>query len=188
MARYLDVIDLPLPIEGAFDYLADFARSAEWDPGVVAAERLTPGAPRLGSRFRVVASFLGRRLPLEYEIAALERPSRLVLVGGDASLRSVDEISFAPRPGGTRVTYEARLELGGWRRLADPLLQLAFQRIGRAAARGLRRHAATRAAGGAESPAPRSPRRARSARASGIARKSRRTSHGRTHGSAAHER
>ena len=143
MARYLDVIDLPLPIEGAFDYLADFARTAEWDPGVVAAERLTPGTPRVGSRFRVVASFLGRRLPIEYEIAALERPSRLVLVGGDASLRSVDEISFAPRPGGTRVTYEARLEPAGLAALADPLLQLVFPSIGRAAVRGLRARAAT---------------------------------------------
>jgi carbon monoxide dehydrogenase subunit G len=167
MARYLDVIDLPLPIEAAFDYLADFARSAEWDPGVVEAERLTPGAPRRGSRFRVVASFLGRRIPMEYEIAELERPSRLVLVGGDAALRSVDEISFAPRAGGTRVTYEARLELGGWRRLADPLLHLAFQRVGRAAARGL--HEAAARAAGVSGSTRRGPQRTTSVRPAGRA-------------------
>ena len=54
MARYVDAIDLPIPLEQAFDYLADFSRTAEWDPGVVEAERLTPGPPRRGSRFRVV--------------------------------------------------------------------------------------------------------------------------------------
>ena len=138
MARYVDAIDLPIPIEQAFDYLADFSRTAEWDPGVCEARRLTWGEVRLGSRFGLRVRFLGRRIPLEYRITEFERPSRLVLRGGDSSLRSIDEITFAPRPGGTRVTYEARLELGGIRRVVDPLLHLLFQRIGRVAVRGLR--------------------------------------------------
>jgi uncharacterized protein YndB with AHSA1/START domain len=138
MARYVDAIDLPIPIEEAFDYLADFSRTAEWDPGVCDARRLTRGEIRLGSRFEVTVSFLGRRVPLEYRITEFERPSRLVLTGGDSSLRSIDEITFVSRRGGTRVTYEACLELVGIRRLADPALDLLFQRAGRLAVRGLR--------------------------------------------------
>jgi hypothetical protein len=138
MARYVDAINLPICAEKAFDYLADFSRTVEWDPSVVEARRLTRGKVRLGSSFGVSVSFLGRRVPLKYRIAAFERPSRLVLSGGDSSLRSIDEITFVSRPGGTRVTYEARLELTGIRRLADPILDLLFQRIGRLAVRGLR--------------------------------------------------
>jgi len=138
MARYIDAIDLPIPVEEAFDYLADFSRTAEWDPGVVSAERLTRGPIGRGSRFRVDVSFLRRRLPLEYRIEVFERPHHLVLEGGDGSIRSVDEISFAPRNGGTRVTYEANLELTGVLSLADPILDVLFQRIGRFAVRGLR--------------------------------------------------
>ncbi|MGH0031090.1 MAG: SRPBCC family protein [Myxococcota bacterium] len=138
MARFVDAIDLPLPIEEAFDYLADFSRTAEWDPGVEEASRITRGEIRVGSRFRVTASFFGRRVPLEYRIHELERPTRLVLRGEDASLVSIDEITLVPRPGGTRVTYEARLELSGLRRIADPLLDLLFQRVGSQAAEGLR--------------------------------------------------
>lgn len=138
MARYVDAIDLPMSVEEAFDYLADFSRTAEWDPSVVEARRRTRGKVRLGSSFRVSVSFLGRRVPLEYRITEFERPSRLVLSGGDASLRSIDEVTFVSRPGGTRVTYEARLELTGIRRLADPILDVLFQRLGRLAMRGLR--------------------------------------------------
>lgn len=138
MARYVDAIDLPIPIEDAFDYLADFSRTVEWDPGVVEGRKLTRGPVGLGSRFRVTVSVLGVRTPLEYEITEFERPSRLVLSGGDASLRSVDELTFVSRDGGTRVTYEACLELVGIRRLADPILDLLFQRVGRLAVRGLR--------------------------------------------------
>lgn len=143
MARYVDAIDLPVPVEEAFDYLADFATTAEWDPGIVEARRLSRGPIRLGSRFRVVASVWGVRVPLEYRITEYERPTRLVLTGLGA-VESVDEITFTPRRGGTRVTYEARLELRGLQKLADPLLDVLLQRIGRLAVRGLRERMARR--------------------------------------------
>lgn len=144
VARYVDAIDLPMTPEEVFDFLADFSRTPEWDPGVVEAERLSGGPIGLGSRFRVVVSFLGRQLPLEYEITAFERPQRLVLRGGDDSLTSLDEITFVSRPGGTRVTYEAQVRLTGVARFADPLLQLLFQRVGDLAVRGLREWASGR--------------------------------------------
>lgn len=153
MARYVDAIDLPIPIEEAFDYLADFSRTAEWDPGVSGAERLTSGPIGAGSRFRVVVSLLGRSLPIEYEITTFERPTRLVLTGADDGFTSVDEITFVERGAGTRVTYEARIELAGLRRIADPLLDVLFQRIGRLAVRGLRERMA------GEAPRPRASRR-----------------------------
>lgn len=138
MARFIDAIDIQLDLPSAFEYLADFSRTAEWDPGVERATRLTPGEPALGSRFEVVVSFLGRKMPLDYEITRFDPPHALVLAGGDETLRSDDEINFVERGGGTRIFYEARLELLGIRRIADPLLDLLFQRVGRLATRGLR--------------------------------------------------
>ena len=138
MARYVDAIDLPLPTEQAFAYLADFSNTQAWDPGVVSAQRLARGEIGLGSRFRVVVRFAGRTLSLDYEITAFEPPTRLVLRGSDGQIESIDELGFVPREGGTRVTYEACLELVGIRRLADPILDLLFQRVGRLAVRGLR--------------------------------------------------
>jgi hypothetical protein len=49
MARFVDAIDLPLPIEQAFDDLADFSHIAEWDPGVAEARQLDDGQVRLGA-------------------------------------------------------------------------------------------------------------------------------------------
>lgn len=86
MARSIDAIDLPIPVEDSFDYLADFSGTAEWDPGVAEAERITRGPVRLGSRSREEVSVLGRRIPLEDQITEYERPTRLVLSGGDKSI------------------------------------------------------------------------------------------------------
>ena len=138
MARYLETIDVPLSPEKAFEYMSTFSNTAEWDPGVVEAERLDTGPVREGSTFRVVVSFLGRRIELVYEITAFEPPGRVVLIGENESCVSEDEITFAPRGDGTRITYDARLRLKGPLALFDPGLQLSFLWIGRQAVAGLR--------------------------------------------------
>jgi hypothetical protein len=146
MARFVDAIDLPLTPAAAFALVADFARLPEWDPGAAAARRLDPGPLGFGSRFEVTYDFLGRRLALAYQVASYEAPRRVVLRGGNESVRSIDEIHFAPRGAGTRVTYEARLEPKGLFALADPVLQLVFPAIARGAVRGMQARAAQLAA------------------------------------------
>lgn len=137
MARYRTTIESDLSPAEAFAYLARFRSAAEWDPGVVEAEDLTGGPLRIGSAFRLVVKVLSRRTPLRYEITELENDRRVVLEAPSSTFRSVDEIVFEPSGNGTR---DADLRLRGLARVADPLLRLAFHRIGDAAAAGLREH------------------------------------------------
>ena len=139
MARYRATIQSKKSPEEAFEYLADFANAREWDPGVVEGENLTGQPPGPDSRFRLVSRFLGRRVPLEYRIIAYEPPRRVVFQADQAAVCSTDEIRFVPVGAGTSVTYDADLRLKGpLGRLMDPLLGLAFRRIGDRAAAGLR--------------------------------------------------
>jgi carbon monoxide dehydrogenase subunit G len=139
VATYRTTVSSPKPPAEVFDYLAEFSNAATWDPGVVEGEMASPGPVGPGSRFRLVAAFLGRRIPLEYRITAFERPARVVLQADDGMVRSTDEITVAPADGGSRVTYEAELRLAGpFGRVVDPVLGLVFRRIGDRAAAGLR--------------------------------------------------
>ena len=139
MASFRTTVDSPQNIDRVFAYLADFANVAEWDPGVIEAESLSGDDVGLGSRYRVVTSTAGRRQTLEYEITEWDPPDRVVLVGTNDQLRSVDVLTFVPTDGGgTRVTYHADLALRGPARVADPALHLAFQVIGRRAEQGLK--------------------------------------------------
>ncbi len=140
MIRFVEVIDLPLPPEEAFDAIADFSTAAEWDPSVKSALHTTSLPLRVGSRFRLDVDLLGRSQTYGYAITAFERPGRLVLEGGNAGTRLVDEITFVARGRGTRITYEVRCELMGPLRLAEPLVDLVLPVIGRRAADGLRRY------------------------------------------------
>jgi hypothetical protein len=139
VARYRTTLVTDAEPADCFAYLADFANTVAWDPGVVEARREDRGPIGVGSRFHVVAAFLGRRVPIVYEIEQHDAPKRVVLVGRAEGFRSIDAIEVEPAGRGARVRYDAVLELDGWRRLADPLLQLAFRGVGARAAAGLRR-------------------------------------------------
>jgi Polyketide cyclase / dehydrase and lipid transport len=129
--------------DDVFKFMACFENIAEWDPGVVEAARLGSGDLGVGSRFRVVLSSAGRKLPLEYRITEYEPPRRVLLVAETATLRSVDEITVEPRPDGATVTYAANLELLGPLRIFNPAMALVFSRVGDRAADGLRREMQT---------------------------------------------
>jgi len=139
MAHYRDTVDSARPAEATFAYMANFANVSEWDPTAVEARALQEGEPALGSRFFVRVRWLGRELPLTYEIVAYEPPRRLVLRAENATSVSEDTVEVEPRGERSRLTYDARVELKGAARLLDPLLGLAFRRLGDNAAAGLRR-------------------------------------------------
>jgi len=137
MARYRARIETLWTPEEAFAYLSDFSTSAEWDPGVVEARRIGAGAVGEGTEFRLVAEFLGRKTPLIYRVVEYEPPRAVTFLGENATVVSHDRITFETIPTGTRVSYDADLRLKGPLRLVDPLLALAFNRVGDRALDGL---------------------------------------------------
>ena len=138
MAHYVARIPVSITRSAAFAYLSRFDRAAEWDPGVEAGEMLTPEPVGVGSRFRLVARFLGRRIPLEYEIVEYDTTSGSCCEPRTArsvpSTRSRSADDHGPSSSTTRSSTQ------GLGRLADPLLAIVFRRIGDRAAAGLRMH------------------------------------------------
>ena len=113
MPRLHETIETSLPAEDAFAFIADFANSQVWDPGVATAERIDPGPVGLGARYRVDVLLRGKVAPMEYRITTFEPSDRVVLTGEGSDVSAVDEIRFEPIPTGTRIDYTADIRLGG---------------------------------------------------------------------------
>lgn len=143
MARYRADIPSPKTPEAAFEYLARFSNAVEWDPTVVRAEMVTPAPVGRGSAFELVIRTGRRESTWRYEIIEHDPPQRVVLRAERGALVSEDTITVRPAPnGGSIATYDADLRLRGLLRIADPLLAIAFRRLGDRAAAGLRRELA----------------------------------------------
>jgi carbon monoxide dehydrogenase subunit G len=139
MVHLEEIITVPATPEAAFDYVADFTTTVEWDPGIARATRVAGDDPGVGSRYQVISVFNGRELTLEYETRHHDRPTRLVFAGGNERFESVDTITFEPADGGTRITYAADFSMKGVLRLAEPFLRTRFDEVAKKAVVGLER-------------------------------------------------
>jgi carbon monoxide dehydrogenase subunit G len=139
MTRIEERLEVDRPIEEAFDYLADFSTTAEWDPGIVEARRGEEGPIGVGSTFHLVSRFKDRELRLRYVMTEYDRPRRFVVVGDGPRFHGVDDIRFSDAgEGRTVILYIADLRLTGLARLAEPFMGGTFAELGRNAVAGLK--------------------------------------------------
>jgi carbon monoxide dehydrogenase subunit G len=117
--------------EGVVEYLRDFSRAEQWDPGTVTCTRLDDGPVEVGSRWHNVSTFLGRKTELVYELTRADA-HRLQFVGRNDTATSTDDISITagPAPGTTRIGYHAHVEFNGLARLGAPVAKLALEKLG----------------------------------------------------------
>ena len=137
MARYTVHVATNRSREDAFAYMSDLANFAEWDPGVRSSTLVEGERPADGTAYDVVVNGVAGPLTLRYVLSEYEPPERFVAIAESTLLKSVDTISVRATDDGSVVTYDAVLTLNGVLGLADPLLRLAFRRIGDKAAEGL---------------------------------------------------
>ena len=140
MANYIGTVSSTRTRDDVFAYLADFRSVAEWDPTVRSAVLVNGDEPiAVGAIFRVTIKTALSELVLDYTTIELEQSERIVLRAENNSLVSLDTITIRDGGhGGAELTYDAKLDLKGMRKLADPLLGLAFKRLGDNARDGLR--------------------------------------------------
>jgi len=139
-------IETALPLQDAFDLIADFSNAPGWDPGVSTSERLDASPLGEGARFRLGVRMAGRVVPMEYIVTTWQPPRRVVLTGSGSGVAALDDIRFEATPSGTRIDYTADIRLRGLLRLATPFAGGAFARIARDAREGMQRTLDRRAA------------------------------------------
>ena len=138
MPRLHETITTRLPLDETFAFIADFANSAQWDPGTATSERADDRAPGPGATYRLGVRIGSQVAPMEYRITGWEPPTRVVLRGQGSGVDATDDIRFAATPDGTTVDYTADIRLTGWKRLLEPFAGGAFKRLAANAAAGMR--------------------------------------------------
>jgi carbon monoxide dehydrogenase subunit G len=124
--------------QAVYDYLKDFTRTTEWDPGTVTTERVS-GDGGVGTTYHNVSEFNGRRTELTYTLVELEEPRLIVLRGENKTVHATDRMEIAPHGAGSRVTYTADFEFRGLAKLVVPFMGKAFRTLGDEAEHGLQR-------------------------------------------------
>ena len=103
MINLRETVEVPRPVEDVFAYVSNFGNAAQWDPGVAASTKTSPGRVGVGTAFDLRVRFGPRSIPMAYVIRVYAPPTRVVLEGTGDSVHALDDIAFAATPRGTRI-------------------------------------------------------------------------------------
>ena len=87
------------PPPEVFAYIADLDNVAEWQTGVLSAERTSPGEMGVGATARVVRQVAGQRIAAPLTITEYEPPRRLVIGSEVSGVRALAELELSPADG-----------------------------------------------------------------------------------------
>ncbi len=148
MARSVTIIDTPIATRAVFEFVSDLRNAPHWDPMTIRVVRHDAGPVRVGTTYTLHGRVFGRALELPYEVTELEPGRRLRLRGMTRWLRYDETLWFVPRGGGTRITWEAAVELRSVLAPGNVVLRPLWPLISAHATRGLPRALREHACGG----------------------------------------
>ncbi len=128
--------------EEAFAFLADFRNLPRWDVGIASASLAKPAGEReveVGAEYKVVARFLGQRVPMRYRVVRYDAERGVAeLHAKTPTVIAKDFITVSERPGGAEIHWRAEFTMRGPLRLSEAVMRPVFQRLADKAMQGLR--------------------------------------------------
>jgi hypothetical protein len=140
MPRYVVTVPSSWSPDRAYSYMADMTNYVEWDRGILRVTQTKGSGGGEGAVYEVTTrGFGGRDMLLTYETTEHDGSTNVLLVGKNFMFTSVDRITVAPSATGCDLTYDAKLTFNGVLAPLNLPLGLVFNKVGDAAARGLRK-------------------------------------------------
>jgi carbon monoxide dehydrogenase subunit G len=84
------------PPEEVFAYLADLDNVAEWQTGVISAERTSEGEMGVGTTVQVVRELMGQRIVAPLTVTEYDPPRRMVIGSQVSGVKAQAELDIAP--------------------------------------------------------------------------------------------
>ena len=116
-------IEIERPIADVFAYWADLENGSEWASAVIERTKITDGPVGVGTRYRAVEQFPGRKVQFTVEITEFELNRRMAAIWEDLPVEAGWVATFEESNGGTRLTMIAQINpSGGLMKALIPLM------------------------------------------------------------------
>ena len=131
-----ETIEVARPLHEVFAYVSEFSRIEQWDPAVARGTRLTPGAPGLGSEYRID---MKAGFSLHYRVVEWEAERRMLMTVDSRLFTAREEILFSATARGTRLRYIATFDFPAPLAAMSRTFPSVMDRVGKSTMEGLQR-------------------------------------------------
>jgi carbon monoxide dehydrogenase subunit G len=127
MQRVERTARIPAAPSELFAYLSDLGNLAEWQTGIVSAERVDDGPMRVGSSARVTRELMGQRLAVPLTVTDYEPPTRLGIASEVSGVKAAAMLDLAEADDGaaTEVSFAMEIRGSGMTSFMEPMIASA---------------------------------------------------------------
>lgn len=122
MAKLEAGITINRPVEEVFAFTSNPESEPLWRPELLEMEKTSEGPIGVGTTYREVMQFLGRRIESTGEITKYEPNNMIAMKTTSGPLPFELTGTYQPVEGGTELTFEIEADVGGFFRFAEPLV------------------------------------------------------------------
>lgn len=140
MSRVRGTLDIARPIDEVFEFVADQCNEPSYNPKMTDSTMLTEGPVGIGTRFGATVLSRGKPLVVTIEVTGFDPPRRIASRSVMAGATVEGDLHFEPITGGTRLSWDWDVTIGGPARLAGPLVALIGRQQERTIWTGLKHH------------------------------------------------
>ena len=116
------------PVEDVFAFVSNPKNDSLWQSDTVETEITSEGPIGVGTTYRDISGFLGRRIETIFEITEYEENAKIGQKATTGPIPVDATITFESAEDGTKVNFTATGEAGGFFKLAEPLVNRIAQR------------------------------------------------------------
>jgi uncharacterized membrane protein len=126
MIKFEKSVLINRPQQEVFDFVTDLSNDPKWQSSIESVEQVSGGTIGgtigVGSTWRYVTKFLGRKNETEIQMTSYEPPhqSRVKAVSGPIPFENTHK--FQKQDGGTLLTFIGQAEIGGFFKMAEGLV------------------------------------------------------------------
>lgn len=96
------------PVHRIFDFISDPENDFQWQYGTLTSGHISAGATRVGSFFRSIGHFMGRRIQSTFEVTEFEPNLKYGFKSLSGPMQSCTLYTFEIAGGGTRVNLSTQ--------------------------------------------------------------------------------
>lgn len=122
MAGFEMSVEINRPVEEVFSFFSNLDNRKQWESGLEELSQTSEGPVGVGTTWRETVRAMGRRMELTLELTGYE-PNKQWNEKIDAgSMKAEVNITFDSTNGGTRVNGVVDMQIGGFLKLASPIV------------------------------------------------------------------
>jgi carbon monoxide dehydrogenase subunit G len=110
------------PQADIFAFLSNPLNLPQWQSMVASIEQVTPGAPHVGSKYKVAAEMMGRKIDGQMEITSLEPPNRFGFINQAGPMQVNITVTLKPAGTGAKISLHAEGNPAGFFKVAEGML------------------------------------------------------------------